>query len=81
MDYDVIIKAIEEFEAKSPDEIRDELIEIIESWKDFNLKYLAQQANIKPATLYQIQKRGVRYRTSFTTYIRLKAVGKNVYAE
>ena len=81
MDYDVIIKAIDDYEAKTQEEIREELIDIIESWKNFNLRYLAQRANIKPATLYQIQKRCVKYRTSFTTYIRLKAVGKNVYAE
>lgn len=81
MNYEVILQAIDAYEAKNIEEIRKEMMEIIDSWKDFNLALLAKKANVKPATLYQIKKRCVKYRPSFETYVRIKAIGKNIYAE
>lgn len=80
-DNEIVLKAINEFDNKSQEEIQKEMMGIIKTWKHFSIKTLANKANVTPATIYQITKRCVKYRPSFETYIKIKAVGKNIYAE
>ena len=79
MDYAEIVKALDEYNAKSTEEIQKEMMEIYITWKHQGLHILAKKANISRQSCYQMVKRCVQYRPSFETYVRIKAIGKNVY--
>lgn len=79
MEYTEIVKAIDEYNAKPTEEIQREMQEIYITWKHQGLHILAKQAGISKAMCYQMVKRCVKYRPSFESYVRIKAVGKNVY--
>ena len=79
MNYTEIIKAIDEYSAISTEDIQKEMIEILETWKYQGLNVLANAAGISRQTLYQMKKRCATYRPSFELYVRMKAIGKNIY--
>lgn len=77
MDYKAINNAIIAYEALTPEEVQKQIIPII---KSYDRKYLSEIINIAPDTLINMTKRvfvDMDKKPSFTTYVKIMAIGIN----
>lgn len=76
MDYTMINKAIEEYNAKPTKEIRKELQAITKTYRYSSVTEFCNKANITRSTYYDLN-RNRKARPSFETYVKIKMVGSN----
>ena len=77
MNYKIINDAIIAYEALTPEEVQKQIAPII---KSYNRKYLSEKINVAPDTLINMTKRifvDMDKKPSFTTYIKIMAMGIN----
>ena len=77
MNYEEIVKAMDDYYAKSTDEIRKELQPIAHTYSFNGLQEFCDKLRISKHTLYMLNKKHHTYRPSFEVYVRMKYLGPN----
>ena len=79
MDYKEIVEIIDEYYAKTTDEIRKELQTIARTYlfHSGDLQAFCDKLHVSKHTVYMITKNNHTYRPSFEVYVRIKSIGQN----
>ena len=79
MDYKEIVEIMDEYYAKTTDEIRKELQIIARTYlfHSGDLQSFCDKLHVSKHTVYMITKSSHTYRPSFEVYVRMKSIGQN----